>query len=122
MVLDVIFISLKIDHWILALMLALFVDHFKLLVHCKRTYDLLGGYIVHHFWDITSIIFHVIVYIYIYIYIYIYRHYESTPDYIPIHHVIHVEYGNKALLLLITPSLVSVSSMMYSSTSLTSYS
>ena len=32
----------------------------------------------------------------------IYRHYMSqTPDYIPIHHVMHVEYGNKALLLLL---------------------
>ena len=30
----------------------------------------------------------------------IYRHYESTPNYIPIHHVMHTEYGNKALLLL----------------------
>ena len=25
----------------------------------------------------------------------------STPDYIPIHHVMHIEYGNKALLLLL---------------------
>ena len=30
----------------------------------------------------------------------IYALYESTPYYIPIHHVMHVEYGNKSLLLL----------------------
>ena len=30
----------------------------------------------------------------------LYALYESTPDYLPIHHVMHVEYGNKALLLL----------------------
>ena len=27
--------------------------------------------------------------------------YESTPDYIPIHHVMHIEYGNKALIIII---------------------
>ena len=27
--------------------------------------------------------------------------YESMPDYIPIHRVMHVEYGNKGLLLLL---------------------
>ena len=42
-------------------------------------------------------------YIYLpyFILLYIYRHYESTPDYIPIHHIMYVEYGNKALLLLL---------------------
>ena len=42
-----------------------------------------------------------IYYIYLpyFILLYIYALYESTPDYIPIHHVMHIEYGNKALLL-----------------------
>ena len=33
--------------------------------------------------------------------IFIWALYESMPDYIPIHHVMHVEYGNKVLLLLL---------------------
>ena len=59
-------------------------------------------------------ILYIYIYIYMYIYIYIYilylfaifhfivsALYESTPDYIPIHHIMYVEYGNKPLLLLL---------------------
>ena len=42
-------------------------------------------------------------YIYLpyFILLYMWALYESTPDYSPIHHVMHVEYGNTVLLLLL---------------------
>ena len=44
-------------------------------------------------------ILYLYLFIYLLLYLYIFIYYISTPDYIPIHHVMHVECGNKALLL-----------------------